>query len=155
MSVQSEKIIRGHAQNVIDQPKLKTFGEPETFKWFVDERNSRLNRIRYYQKKYCQSPQPNTTSMDQKSRAKVLSKWRNDKWNCAKKKHDRKLRYWVAYLDGQQDANNQNGLDWLDKWQKDYNDKLDSIVKDHNERIEKNRNEARDRYLDQLLNNGY
>ena len=145
--------------NVIDQPSNKTYGEPESLEWHLDDRNTTVNRVEYYKEKYCKTSKPDTTSMNQKQQAKVLSKWRNDRWACAKKKHNEKVEYWNAYLDGQRDAqnaaNNQNGLDWLDKWQKDYNDKLDSIVKDHNERIEKNRNEARDRYLDQLLNNGY
>lgn len=149
----------GSCANVIDQPNLKTFGEPESLEWFRDKRNTKVKRTLYFLNKYCQTPMPEFIKNQDISRREQLRKWRKDRYDCAKKKHEQKRQYWLAYLKGQKDAqdaaNQQNGLDWLDKWQKDYNDKLDGIVKDHNERIEKNRNEARDRYLDQLLNNGY
>ena len=145
--------------NVIDQPSNKTYGEPESLEWHLDDRNTTVNRVEYYKEKYCDIPLPTVKGMNDEEMNQEYAQWRKDRWACAKKKHNEKVDYWNAYLDGQRDAQNaaeqQNGLDWLDKWQKDYNDKLDSIVKDHNERIEKNRNEARDRYLDQLLNNGY
>ena len=110
---------------VIDQPFEGTAGEPESIEWFINKRNTKVNRISHF-KKYCKTPQPNTSNMDQKQRAKALSKWRNDRWDCAKKKHYEKMKYWVAYLEGQEAAAKASE-DWLSDWYNDYRDAIQSV----------------------------
>ena len=110
----------------IDQPFTGTIGEPESIKWFLDKDNSKINRIAHF-KKYCKTQQPDTTNMDQKRRAKVLSKWRNDGWDCAKNKHNEKVRYWVAYLEGKEAALKEVSGDWLTNWGNKYRAEIDKI----------------------------
>ena len=111
---------------VIDQPFEGTIGEPESIKWFLNKKNTKVNRISHF-KKYCKTPQPDTTNMDQKRRAKVLTKWRNDRWDCAKKKHNEKIQYWVAYLEGKDAALKEVSGDWLTNWGNKYRAEIDKI----------------------------
>jgi hypothetical protein len=99
--------------------------EPESLDWFIDDELTNDDRISHFQK-YCEPEPPDTTGMNESSRGQLLWGWRRDRWKCAKRKHNEKLRYWIAYVEGQNSVANASE-DWLTNWQRSYQDGIRSI----------------------------